>query len=533
MELRQYLSVLRKWLWLIILVGIVAGAASYYATSQMPNRYLATAKVMVGESYQKANPTAGDIATGSVLAETYIQLVSTTAVLDGARQALGTNLTVGDLRGAVSANTIQRTQFLEVRASDVDPNRAADIANAVANQLILLGPSSSNVELAQQREFVRGQISDLEEKIGAAESEISSLEESLRTTTSVREADERRAEIDRLRAQIAQYQENYTQFINFLVPASLNTLSILEPAEAPWAPYFPNMFLNVTLAVIIGMLLATAVAFLIEYLDDTLKNKEDVTRVLGASTLGEIGVLRGKNDRLITASEPRSANAEAYRMLRSNISFSSVDKPIETILVTSASPSEGKSITAANLAVTMAQAGYRTIVLDCDLRKPTQHKIFGVSNDAGLTNSLLAHANLNSFIRPTRVENLRVLTTGPLPPNPAELLGSRSMNTFLGVLNSEADVVVIDSPPILAVTDSAILARLSDGVLLVVDSGKTKRESAQRAREALDNAGARLLGVVINRMPAKGSYYSYNSKYYSNSKEPSTGRSTATTPSSS
>lgn len=533
MELRQYLAVLRKWLWLIALVSIVAGAAAYYATSQMPRLYQATAKVMVGESYQKANPTAGDIATGTVLAETYIQLVDTTAVLSAAREQLGINLSVGELRGAVSANTIQRTQFLEVRATDTDPKRAAAIANAVSNQLILLGPSSSNADLVKQREFVRSQIAELETKINAAEAEIGQLEESIKATTSVREATDKRAEIDRLRGQIAQYQQNYTQFINFLAPSSQNTLSLLEPAEPPFAPFSPNLSLNVTLAVVIGIILATAVAFLIEYLDDTLKSKEDISRVLGASTLGEIGVMRGKGDRLITAVEPRSANAEAYRMLRSNISFSSVDKPIETILVTSASPGEGKSITAANLAVTMAQAGYRTVLLDCDLRKPTQHKIFDISNDAGLTNSLLAHANLNSFIRPSRVENLRILTTGPLPPNPAELLGSRSMANLLGVLHSEAEVIIIDSPPVLAVTDSAILARMSDGVLLVVDSGQTKRESAQRAKDALDQAGARLLGVVLNRMPIKGGYYAYNSKYYSTGNEPSNSRSTATKPSSS
>jgi capsular exopolysaccharide synthesis family protein len=258
-----------------------------------------------------------------------------------------------------------------------------------------------------------------------------------------------------------------------------------------------------------------------------------VSRVLGASTIGEIGLLRNKNDKLVTASEPRSANAEAYRMLRTNISFSSVDKPIQTILVTSASPTEGKSITAANLAVTMAQAGYRTTLVDCDLRKPTQHKVFNVSNDVGLTNALLSHANLNSFMRPSRVDNLRVLTTGPLPPNPAELLGSRSMTTLLNALHGESDVIVVDSPPVLAVADAAILSRMSDGVLLVVDSGKTKRESALRAKEALEQAGARVLGVVLNRMNKASGYYTYNSKYYSSASEPPQGRSTAPTPTSS
>ncbi len=533
MELRQYLKILRKWLWLIVLVAVVAGVASYYTTNQLPRLYQATAKVMVGESFQKTNPTQGDIATGSVLAETYIQLVDTSAVLNGVRQELGLQSSVDELRSAVSASAIARTQFIDVRANSTDPKRAAQIANAVANQLILLGPASSNADLLKQREFIRGQIEDLETKIGDAEANINQLEESLKTTTSVRETSDKRAEIDRLRGQIAQYQQNYTQFVNYLAPSSQNTLTILEPAEPPAAPFAPNLVLNVSLAVIIGIILATAVAFLIEYFDDTLKTKEDVTRVLTASTLGEIGVVKNRNDKLITAAEPRSANAEAYRMLRSNIGFSSVDKPIKTILVTSASPSEGKSITAANLAVTMAQAGYRTVILDCDLRKPTQQKIFNLSNDVGLTNALLAHSTVQNFIRPVRVENLSVMPTGSLPPNPAELLGSRRMAEMLSALEGEADIIVIDSPPVLAVADSAILSRMADGVLLVIDSGQTKRESAQRAKEALENAGARLLGVVLNRMPASRSYYSYNSKYYTSVGEAKAKPSTPATSSSS
>lgn len=533
MELRQYFSVFRKWLWLIALVAIIGGGASFFATSQLPKLYQSTAKVMVGESFQKQNPTTGDIATASVLAETYIQLVKTSAVLRAVKAQLGIDYSIGDLRSSVNANTIQRTQFIEVRATDTEPKRAALIANAVADQLILLGPASSNADLVQQRAFVRQQIQELETKIQKAEDEIAQLEESLKTTTSVREAADKRAEIDRQRAQIAQYQDNYTQFINYLAPSTQNTLSVLEPAEPANAPFSPNLPLNVGLAIVIGVILATAVAFLIEYLDDTLKHKEDITRILDTSTLGEIGVVRARNDKLVTAAEPRSANAEAYRMLRSNISFSSVDKPIKTILITSASPSEGKSITAANLAVTMAQAGYRTILLDCDLRKPTQHKLFGLSNDAGLTNCLLSHANLSTFIRPTRAENLRLLTTGPLPPNPAELLGSRSMSELLTLLQKDADIIVVDSPPVLAVTDSAILSHMSDGVLLVVDSGQTRRDSAVRAKEALEKAGARMLGVVLNRISVGGGYYSYNNKYYSTDTKPNKGRSTAATTSSS
>jgi capsular exopolysaccharide synthesis family protein len=171
--------------------------------------------------------------------------------------------------------------------------------------------------------------------------------------------------------------------------------------------------------------------------------------------------------------------------------------------------------------------------VDCDLRKPTQHKVFNTSNDVGLTNALLSHANLNSFLRPSRVENLRVLTTGPLPPNPAELLGSRSMTQLLAAMQRDADVIVVDSPPVLAVADAAILSRLSDGVLLVIDSGKTKRDSALRAKEALEQADARILGVVLNRLSHSSGHYSYNSKYYSSAGETAQTRTTAPTPSSS
>ena len=515
MELRQYLAVLRKWLWLIIVAAIVAGGASYYATSLQPNQYQATAKVMVGQSYQSLNPSTMQMATSSALALTYIQLVKTSLVLQGVIDQLGLDMTISGLRGMVSANQIEGTQIIEVRVTDTNRTRVAGIANAVADQLALLGPATSDSELQKRREFIQAQIDDLERKIQETDVQIQDLEQSLQVTTSVREAADKRAQLDQLRSQITSWQLQYTQYVNYITPQTPNTLSILEPAEPPRGPFAPNMFLNVSLAVVVGMLLAVGVAFLIEYLDDTVKSKEDITRVLTLSTLGEIGTLRGsKGDRLVTANEPRSGNAEAYRILRTNISFSAVDKPLHSILLTSASPSEGKSVTAANLAVTMAQAGYRTILIDCDLRKPSQQKLFGVSNDTGLTNCLLSHANLSNFVRPTRVDNLRLLTTGPTPPNPAELLGSRSMHDVLETLTNDCDILIVDSPPVLAVADASILSRSIDGVLLVVDSGQTRRDSILRAKEALEQTGARVLGVVLNRVSRGHSYYSYSYKYY-------------------
>ncbi|MBN1813497.1 MAG: CpsD/CapB family tyrosine-protein kinase, partial [Anaerolineae bacterium] len=196
-----------------------------------------------------------------------------------------------------------------------------------------------------------------------------------------------------------------------------------------------------------------------------------------------------------------------------------VDKPIRTLLVTSAGPTEGKSTTAANLAVAMAQAGLKVVVLDADLRRPRIHKIFGLHPRGGLTGSLL-EGNMDGRLQPSQVEGLAVLPAGELPPNPSELLGSKRLRELLDELAEDADVVVIDSPPVLPVTDAAVLAREVDGVLLVVDAGATRQEVVQRAVEGLRQVGAHLIGVVLNRVPTRrGGYYYYYHEYYDDGHE--------------
>lgn len=201
--------------------------------------------------------------------------------------------------------------------------------------------------------------------------------------------------------------------------------------------------------------------------------------------------------KLITATNPRSPVAEAYRQLRTNIQFSSLDRPLRTLLVTSTSPEEGKSTTLANLAITMAQAEREVILVDCDLRRPSLHELFGVPNTVGLTTAV-ADRNLALPFQESGVAKLKLLTSGPLPPNPSELLGSQRMAEVIEDLKAQADYVLFDSPPIIAVTDAAVLASKVDGVLLVVWSGRTKRELAKRAKALLDKVNANLLGVVLN-----------------------------------
>jgi non-specific protein-tyrosine kinase len=211
---------------------------------------------------------------------------------------------------------------------------------------------------------------------------------------------------------------------------------------------------------------------------------------------------------LITLTDPRSPASEAYRALRTNLSFYSLDEPVRTLVVTSPSPDDGKSLTAANLAVTMAQGGMRTILVDCDLRRPSLHTFFDLNNEPGLTN-LVLDETAEPPLRMTGVDNLWLLPSGPKPPNPADLLGSKRMDQIVATLLNMADVVIFDAPPVLAVTDAAVLGSKLDGALLVVNSGKTRRDHAARAKEVLEKARARIIGATLTNAPKDSMAVSY------------------------
>ena len=212
---------------------------------------------------------------------------------------------------------------------------------------------------------------------------------------------------------------------------------------------------------------------------------------------------------LITLSDPRSPVSEAYRTLRTNLSFSSLDEPIRTLVVTSPAPDEGKSTTVANLAVTMAQGGRSTILVDCDLRRPSLHTLFGLSSEPGLTNLVLKEDE-RPALQETEVEGLQFLASGPLPPNPADMLGSKRLDEIIASLSGSAEIVLFDAPPVIAVTDATVLGSKVDGVLLVVSAGKTRRDHAERAKEMLEKANVRIVGAALTNAPkdsSMGGYY--------------------------
>lgn len=211
---------------------------------------------------------------------------------------------------------------------------------------------------------------------------------------------------------------------------------------------------------------------------------------------------------LITLTDPRSPISEAYRTLRTNLSFSSLDEPIRTLVVTSSAPDEGKSTTIANLAVTMAQGGKKTILVDCDLRRPSLHEIFNIPAEPGLTDLLLDNGG-RQVIHDTEVEGLQLLTSGQLPPNPADLLGSQKIDKIIADLSSKADIVLFDAPPVIAVTDATVLGSKVDGVLLVISAGNTRRDHAARAKELLDRANVRIIGSALTNAPKDSSIGGY------------------------
>lgn len=510
MELREYLSIIWKWWWLIVLCTVLAAGASLAFSRSTPPTYQASTTLMVGQIIQDPNPNAQDMSTSERLAQTYAEIVRRQPILQATVEALGLDTTWRELRGRVVVNLVRNTQLIEIQVYDTDPQRARLTADELARQLILQSPTEQDKERERYRQFVTAQLADLQAQIEAGQAELPELKKSLATAFSAEQMQSIQDQITALQAQLNTWQANYASLLSFLQKGSTNYISVVESATV--TPISSRKRLNVLLAVGVGIMLGGGFAFLIEYLDDTIKSPDDIVQTLGLSPLGTISRMDGKTyeDKLITVSHPRSPISEAYRMLRTSIQFSTVDKPLRTLLVSSPSPIEGKSITLANLGVVMAQAGLSAILVDSDLRRPVLHRIFGLSNKGGLTTALLnGESSLDGYLQATRVENLRVLTSGPLPPNPSELLGSQKMKSLIEALKKRADVVLFDSPPTLAVTDAAVLARQVDGVLLVADAGNTRRELARRAKEDLFKVGANVLGVVLNKLAPRGVGYNY------------------------
>jgi succinoglycan biosynthesis transport protein ExoP len=316
--------------------------------------------------------------------------------------------------------------------------------------------------------------------------------------------------------------------IDITGPMKINNVRVLERAIVPGAPVRPKPIQNLLLGVLLGFATGIVLAFAIEALDNTLKTQADVEQLMGTSVLGLvpiIGTAPGAEASLASDNlrerdlgvflDPKSVAAECCRSIRTNILFMSPDRPLRTLVVTSPSPQEGKTTTAINLSVTMAEAGGRVLIVDTDMRRPRLHRSFGVPNQAGISTVIVGKSTLEEAVKRTDVPNLDVLTCGPVPPNPSELLHTDRFGAVLADCLRLYDRVILDSPPTSAVTDPAVLGNLADGVVLVVKAGETTRDAALHARRQLNTANARLVGVIVNAIDFSNPAYGYD-YYYRN-----------------
>jgi non-specific protein-tyrosine kinase len=322
---------------------------------------------------------------------------------------------------------------------------------------------------------------------------------------------------------LTQYRSLYSNLVtNFeqvrLAEAQTSTnVFVSEPASVPMVPVSPQTTRNTLLAVVAGMLLAIGVVFAIDATDDTIKNPDEIRQRYNLTVLGVISHHEMANGKPICLTHPRSPVAEAFRNLRTNITFSAVDAPLRRILITSATPQEGKTTISSNLAVALAQAEKTVVLIDGDLRRPQAHLKFGLPNRLGLTNLFLySMESMTGVIQRIEDTRLSVITSGVLPPNPAELLTSRKMSGIMDQLNQDFELIVIDTPPVLTVTDAVALSPGMDGVVLVAKPGMTKRTAFEQTLEQLRAVGARVLGVVLNQVnPDSRKYGYYYHRYYS------------------
>jgi non-specific protein-tyrosine kinase len=482
---------------------------------------------MIGQAIDNPNPTGTEFWLTQQLARTYAEIANRQPVRDATMEALGLSWLP-----EINVRALPDTQLIEIAVNDTSPQRGQAVANQLAHQLILQSPTSSDeLEEQSRQSFIREQLDGLEDKIEETQEEINLKQGEQASAIGARQLADLQNQISALQTKLTTLQSNYANLLSNSRQGAINTLNIIEPASLPTVPTGPGAMTTVLVAAAIGFTMATGAAYLLEYLDDSVVSPDDVTKLTGLPTLA--GIARIEEDeedgRLVTLSQPRSPTSEAYRVLRTGIQFSAVDNPDKVaIMITSANPSEGKSLTVANLSIVMAQAGHNVLVIDADLRRPVQDKIFRLPQQGGLTNLLLevdlaasldkTLDSLKRAIQPTSVEGLHVLTSGPIPPNPSELLGSTKMEQALETMTEQYDYIILDSPPVLAVTDATILSQRSDGVLLVADAGTTRRGPLKQAVDQLLASNAYVMGVILNKLKPRSdgyySYYYYRHSYY-------------------
>lgn len=517
-DLRYYYYLLKSQWWLLVGMALIAGLVAFGVSSLQERVYRSTATIYVDSRRGEGNADFTDLRTSQTLAETYSELITSRAILEQTVVDLGLvdqGIGVRALQSVVTANPVGTTQLIRVSAENTNPQLAADIANTVSQALIDQIQEIETSGYSVSEDNLTIQLNYLDEQIATVERALGDLAESTDSTTI--------AERNRLEALLSEYNRDYSPLLQSREEVRLkkfeasSNMRLFEQAAAATNPIRPSTMLNTIVGVMLGVIVAMAYILGRELLDDTITDPERLSVKLGIPIIGRILNFDADNERLITIHKPRSPQAENFRSVRLNLDYASPDQELRSILITSAAPSEGKSTLASNLAIVMAQGGKHTMLIDGDMRRPKVHRIFDVPNMVGLSNLFLPSANGSmDSASVTAVENLSVVASGPLPPNPSELFYSRRAGEIIQNAEKSTDMVIVDTPPIAAMTDATAIARHVDGVILAVRFGQTKRRVLDQAIEALQQVDARILGMVItdvgNRGNRYGNYY-YNYRY--------------------
>lgn len=506
--LLDYARVLWRRKLTVLLVIVVAVAVTVGFDSVRTKKYSGTARLLfVSQAY--AGTTGGVTPLSPTDIATDIGLVQSATVRAIVAKSLKTT------PPPVTVSEEGTTEIATVSVTATDPAFAATAANAYANGYIRASQQRYLATSQAAENQVQAQINALQAQINGLQNQINQT--NVKDTTTLTNLDNQLGALDSqqntLRAQLSQLQVNVAQ--------SPSGGQLVEPATASNTPVSPKRVNDALIALVIGLLLGIGIALLRERLDDRIRTKDELERAAGGlPSLGLIPIVGEWRDKkkpfLISALHPKSPPAEAYRGLRTSIQFISLDKAIKTLQVTSPAASDGKTTTSANLAVTMAESGQSVVLVSCDLRRPRIHEFFGLPNNVGFTSVLVGDVQLEDALRRVPDQgNLTVLPSGPVPPNPSELLGSAKARDVIARLAQAADIVILDSAPVLPVTDAAVLAGQVDAVLLVAAAGTTTRTDVARSIEVLSRVDAPLAGFVLNGASEADCYvyYRYGDQY--------------------
>ncbi len=518
LELREYLIPLRKWWWLIVLSTVIAGVSSYFATQQQVAAYQTTTTLMIGNAIDDPNPTNAQFSTIRQLAGTYVDIANRTSVRKAAAEALGLN----SLPKGIIVRQLNDTNLVDITVTDTDPARAQAVANELGRQLILRSPTGQEDE---DQVFVDELLQDYATQITDTKAQIAQKQEELGQAIGAREIAAIQAEIAQMQSTLSSLSSDYANLRSSTQQGATNTIQVIEEARLPNDPLAADNTITILISAGFGLVLSASAAYVLEYLDDTVRTQEVLARLTKLPTLAGIAVIKSPDENnLVTISQPRSPTSEAFRVLRTAIQFSAIDESNKVLLVTSATPSEGKSTISSNLSVVLAQAGHNVLLVDTDLRRPSQHLVFDLPNKRGLTSMLLEYQGeeddadvsllVSKMVQETQVDGLQVLPCGPLPPNPSELLGSSKMQQLLTVLKTRYNYIILDSPPALSVTDAAVLGAHANGTIIVARAGKSQKHRVRQAMERMSEVNARMIGSVLNAIEPGGSIYEMY--YYAN-----------------